>query len=169
MSKRDKDRKALSKNLPARAGYGVGYAKPPAVSRFQPGRSGNPRGRPKGAKNKKPALNEERLKDIILAEACRTIKVRDGEKYVTVPIEGFQVIRRLGNPDLATDMKTAIVAQQILDPMPNPHRCARQGNLGRMPVQASHAASIDTRGVATGMVFFDHDHRQATLPAMQGG
>jgi hypothetical protein len=86
MSKCDKDRKALSINLPARAGYDVGYAKPPTVSRFQPGRSGNPRGRPKGAKNKTPALNEERLKDIILAEAYRSIKVRDGEKSVSVPI-----------------------------------------------------------------------------------
>lgn len=31
--------------------YAVGYARPPEHSRFKPGRSGNPRGRSRGAKN----------------------------------------------------------------------------------------------------------------------
>lgn len=31
--------------------YKVGYKKPPKHSRFRPGRSGNPRGRPKGQRN----------------------------------------------------------------------------------------------------------------------
>jgi hypothetical protein len=59
--------------------YEVGYGKPPVASRFEPGRSGNPRGRPKGARNRMPALNEERLKAIILEEAYRTIKVSEGQ------------------------------------------------------------------------------------------
>ena len=33
--------------------YEVGYGKPPRHSRFKPGRSGNPRGRPKGAVDRK--------------------------------------------------------------------------------------------------------------------
>lgn len=68
------------------AEYEVGYAKPPKNTRFKPGRSGNPKGRPRGAKNKRPALNEERLKDIILDEAYRDITVRDGDRNVTVPM-----------------------------------------------------------------------------------
>ena len=67
-------------------GYNVGYAKPPAESRFKPGRSGNPKGRPKGARNKLPALNEERLKGIIIEEAYRTIKVTEGKRQVTIPM-----------------------------------------------------------------------------------
>ncbi|MDQ2088981.1 DUF5681 domain-containing protein [Marimonas arenosa] len=73
-------------SLTARPGYDVGYAKPPKSSQFKPGQSGNPRGRPKGAKNKRPGLHEERLKDIILDEAYRGIAVRDGDRNVTLPM-----------------------------------------------------------------------------------
>lgn len=68
------------------ARYEVGYGKPPETSRFKRGRSGNPKGRPRGSKNKRPKLNEERLKDIILDEAYRDITVRDGDRNVTVPM-----------------------------------------------------------------------------------
>jgi hypothetical protein len=75
--------------LPARhaASYKVGYGKPPAATRFQPGRSGNPNGRPKGKKNNPvPALNDERLKNIVLEEAYRTISVNDQNGSITIPM-----------------------------------------------------------------------------------
>jgi Family of unknown function (DUF5681) len=68
------------------ADYAVGYAKPPEESRFKPGESGNPKGRPKGARNKAPRLNEERLKSIVMAEAYRTIKVNDGPRQVSMHV-----------------------------------------------------------------------------------
>jgi len=64
--------------------YDVGYGKPPAVSRFRPGESGNPGGRPRGARNKLPRLGEERLKEIVIREAYRTIRVREGSRNITV-------------------------------------------------------------------------------------
>ena len=66
--------------------YEVGYGKPPVATRFEPGRSGNPRGRPRGARNKLPALKEEQLKTIILEEAYRSIKVSEGKRQVTIPM-----------------------------------------------------------------------------------
>lgn len=40
------------------AGYTIGYCKPPAHTRFQPGQSGNPRGRKKGHKNLNTLLRQ---------------------------------------------------------------------------------------------------------------
>lgn len=76
--------------------YDVGYGKPPAATRFKSGKSGNPRGRPKGSTNKakRPALNEERMKSILLDEAYRTIKVNEGLGQISVPM-AQAVIRSL--------------------------------------------------------------------------
>ena len=55
--------------------YEVGYGKPPKSTRFQPGQSGNPRGRPKGTKNLKTDLIEELHETIEIREGNRTRKV----------------------------------------------------------------------------------------------
>ncbi len=54
------------------ADYEVGYCKPPLHTRFQPGRSGNPRGRPKGTKNLKTDLMEELGEKILVHEGERS-------------------------------------------------------------------------------------------------
>ena len=48
--------------------YEVGYGKPPRHTRFKPGRSGNPRGRPSGSKNLSTLLNEALNEPVIVAE-----------------------------------------------------------------------------------------------------
>ena len=63
---------------PAKGGsgdYEVGYGKPPKHTRFQPGQSGNPRGRPKRTKNLKTDLMEELGEKIVVREGGRPQKV----------------------------------------------------------------------------------------------
>ena len=70
--------------LPGTATYQVGYGRPPLESRFTPGRSGNPKGRPKGARGRAPGPHEERLKAIIQDEAYRTVTIKEGGRRVSV-------------------------------------------------------------------------------------
>ena len=54
------------------AAYSVGYCQPPIETRFKPGRSANPKGRPKGAKNYRTVLLEELNAKVAVRENGRT-------------------------------------------------------------------------------------------------
>lgn len=76
--------------------YEVGYGKPPRETRFKPGTSGNPRGRPRGSRSRGSAGHAvERMKSIVLDEAYRPIQVRDGDRMIDMTV--FQAaVRSLG-------------------------------------------------------------------------
>ncbi len=57
----------------------VGFGRPPARSRFKKGKSGNPRGRPKGSRNLNTLIGEELQQPIQLREGGKTKSVRKGE------------------------------------------------------------------------------------------
>ena len=84
------DKTSARPHLPTKqADYDVGYAKPPLATRFRRGQSGNPSGRRKGSIKKGatlPALNDERLKTIILEEAYRSISINDPNGQIDIPM-----------------------------------------------------------------------------------
>ena len=66
----------------AKKDYEVGYGKPPKSGQFKPGQSGNPNGRPKGAKNFKTVLEDELLSKVPIKEHGKVRKVQKQEAMV---------------------------------------------------------------------------------------
>jgi Family of unknown function (DUF5681) len=64
-----------SRTTPKRSAQDVGYGRPPEVHQFKPGQSGNPRGRPKGAKNEATILRDLLNRKIEIRESGRTRKI----------------------------------------------------------------------------------------------
>ena len=54
----------------------VGYKKPPKKTRFKPGRSGNPKGRPKGCKNMRTIVKDILDRNVTIRENGRTRRVK---------------------------------------------------------------------------------------------
>src|SRR5438045_7456742 len=74
--------------------YEVGYGRPPRHTRFEKGRSGNPEGRPPGAKNLKTLLAEALNETVIVTENGGRRKITKRAAIVT------QLVNRSAKPDL---------------------------------------------------------------------
>jgi hypothetical protein len=93
-----------SRNAPDDASYDVGYGKPPRHTRFKPGVSGNPKGRPKGHLN---------ITTIIKETAREKVSIRQGQKTSTVPkLSAF--VQLVFNKALAGDPRAATLLLKLL-------------------------------------------------------
>jgi hypothetical protein len=73
---------------PSTGDYPIGYGKPPGHTRFRPGVSGNPQGRPRG-------VSVGRADRLALKEIYRLITVREGEQTLVLPTVQA-IVRQLG-------------------------------------------------------------------------
>lgn len=75
-------RKNLSVSEPS---YDIGYGKPPVDQRFKKGKPGNPKGRPKGSKNRPPESTRQ-LRQLIVHEAYRDVTVQEKDGPVSMSV-----------------------------------------------------------------------------------
>jgi hypothetical protein len=98
--------------------YEVGKGRPPRATRFEPGKSGNIRGRPKGSRNRATIWNEQMGK---------LMTARSGDRHVR--ISRFEaVIHRLLEQALQGDLKAINILlgydQRFANLMPEPKPAA---------------------------------------------
>lgn len=120
------------------ASYKVGYGKPPKEHRFQPGQSGNRKGRPRGAKNTATLLRDilDRKIEVRIGTTLRKISVREA------------ILTRFAESALKGDTKSAAFLFQRYD---MPETGQEHANDGTTPeeqeiINAYLDAHLKTRG-----------------------
>ena len=107
------------KNAKKPTGYTVGYCKPPKSSQFKKGRSGNPKGRPKGALNSATVLERTLREPVVVNENGRRKEITKLEAIFK------QLVNQSAGGDLAA-------IRQVLAKM-----LEAEGRSSQPPVQAS--------------------------------
>lgn len=85
--------------------FEIGYAKPPAETRWKKGQSGNPRGRPKGRRG---------MKQIVQKEAQRKVTVTENGRRRSLPASDV-VIRKVFSQALAGEQAAAKLVLSYLE------------------------------------------------------
>jgi hypothetical protein len=89
--------------IPAPKNYAVGYRRPPESTRFKPGSSGNPKGRPKKPKTVGAIIEEALARRVTIEENGRQKKISAEEV----------IIRRLTGSAAKGDLKAAQLLFQL--------------------------------------------------------
>ncbi|MBN9437466.1 DUF5681 domain-containing protein [Bosea sp. (in: a-proteobacteria)] len=83
------DETSRSNQNDAPKGYEVGHGRPPVATRFKPGQSGNPKGRPKASKNLSTLAREKLQAKVSVRENGRERRMSKAEIGVTKMVNRF--------------------------------------------------------------------------------
>ena len=99
----------------------VGYGRPPLHSRFKPGRSGNPRGRPKGARNLACEVAS------ILGERVTVTENGQRKRITKLQAAIKQLVNRAasGEPRATKLLLSVVQAGEAHAPKPEPEKMSR--------------------------------------------
>jgi hypothetical protein len=112
--------------------YAVGYGKPPRHRGFQKGRSGNPRGRPKGSKNFATLLAEALDEKVQVTEDGKRRRVTKREL----------VVKQLVNKSAAADLRAIKQLTDIVE------RVERRGGASPAPAPPQPFTAADEEVIA---------------------
>ena len=125
------------------ATYDVGYCKPPVATRFKPGQSGNPTGRPKGSPNLKTMFEKILKETISLREGNVTKKITKAEAVVRGLVIGamkgdtrsqmtlFRLAEQIGQFE-ERPATTHVIERVIVDARDRARRSAPRRTAGRV-------------------------------------
>ncbi len=131
------------REMPSSSDYTVGSKKPPVASRFQPGKSGYPKGRKKGSKNLKTLIKEAMTSLILIQEGSTSRRVskieavvmrqlqsalKGNERSAMASIKMALLVGLLDDSDKTAGEATALSAadEQIIEQLMSRHRKARR-------------------------------------------
>jgi hypothetical protein len=98
----------------------VGYRRPPVNTRFQPGQSGNARGRPKGTANLRSDLRDEMSELIRVREGERNLKVSKQRAMLKALVaKALKGDARAANVVLSLVSKLFEAAEPPIEPAPS--------------------------------------------------
>lgn len=114
----------------AERGYEVGYGKPPAEHRFKAGKSGNPKGRPKGARGFRHLVEQALSAKVALTEEGQRKLVSVGEALMKRLVQ-----RALVDGELRAIERLLNLAQQFEGP---------ENGVGEQPLGHDDRAVLDS-------------------------
>lgn len=122
--------------------YEVGYRRPPKRSQFKKGQSGNPKGRPKGARGLDTMIIEELKAKIIVSENGRSKKLKKAEAIVKQVVNkaltgDHKAISQVLTVSQRHEEKLAAKAKPILETLPEEDQQVMQSLLARMQNQSN--------------------------------
>ena len=92
----------------------AGYGRPPVEHRFQKGRSGNPRGRPrKKAAPPRDGVLDGHVNDFLIFEAMRPVQIRENDKIIELPM-AQAILRSLNVSALKGNHRAQVVTTNLL-------------------------------------------------------